>query len=580
VSLWLSGVGISRGTAIGSVHRFGPQDPEAARLRAIDTEAVDGEMLRFERALDFARQELRAIRKRIPTGTPADVRTFIDTYLLMLDDRSIAHATVEQIRSERISAEWALCRARDAVFAVFDAMSDDYLKTRRDDVAHVCDRILRALRVGPSVTAGDAAGVAPAGAIVVADDLAVADLVLLGHQDIAGLVTEQGGALSHTAILARSFGIPAVAGVRGARQWLRDGEPVVIDGQSGQILASPDTPALVFFRAQVEREAEERRALSSIRSRSATTLDGSRIRLLANIDMPDEVETVSCSGAEGIGLFRTEFLFMQGTYPPSEEEQFACYAHVLRETAGMVTIRTLDAGGDKPLVGAEAEARNPALGLRAVRYSLKEVAPFKAQLRALLRASVHGRLRILVPMVGAMHELLAVRRLVAECRRELASQGEAMASRVPLGIMIEVPSAALNAAWLAQECRFFSVGTNDLVQYTLAIDRADDEVNHLFDPLHPAVLYLLHRVVRAADEAGIPVSLCGEMGGDVRLTALLIGLGFTELSMHPSLIPEVKRQILQLEMVSCRARVGDLLQARSPAAFRRALGRLGVATEA
>jgi len=565
VSLWLPGTGVSRGIAIGPVHRLLGDEP-IAQYAPVDASEIEGEVVRFFGALQRAKEQLLSVRNGLPPNTPEDIGAFIDTHLLMIEDRSISEATAQHIRAQACNAEYALTLARDALLDVFDRIEDPYLRTRRDDVQHVCNRILRILMRQdraldmPLRPAGD-----PGISVIVADDITPADLVLLSRQHGVAIVTEYGGPLSHAAILARSLRIPAVVGVHNARRLLRDGETVIVDGDAGHILAAPDRQALAHYRAQQQQQDENRQRLTRLRGVPAVSTDGVSIRLLVNVDQPQDARLAMELGAEGVGLHRTEFLYMNRPQPPDEDEQVEAYARLLQAVDGPVTIRTLDLGADKQVDSGRSlgpTPNNPALGLRAIRLCLRERALFRAQLRALLRASaLGGQLRIMIPMLSSLAELRQVRQELDRCREELRSEGHSVPDDVPLGAMIEIPAAAIAAPLLARHCAFFSIGTNDLIQYTLAIDRVDDEVNYLYDPTHPAVLQLIEKTIAAGNGSGIPVSMCGEMAGDIRYTRLLLGLGLTEFSMHPASLLEVKSVIRDSNVANLRAQTQRLISA-------------------
>ncbi|MGH8118828.1 MAG: phosphoenolpyruvate--protein phosphotransferase, partial [Rhodanobacteraceae bacterium] len=403
------------------------------------------------------------------------------------------------------------------------------------------------------------------------DDVTPADIILLAQQNVAAFITEYGGPTSHTAILARSLGIPAIAGLRDARRLLRDGELVIVDGEAGHVLADPDTGALDFYLRKQEQQAQYRRDLVKLKGKAAISRDGVKIHLLANIEMPEDAEVAAANGAEGVGLYRTEFLYMNRQGLPTEEEQYAAYARIVSSVKGPITIRTLDLGADKQVDSGRSHGptpNNPALGLRAIRLCLKEPELFRVQVRALLRASAHGNMQIMLPMISSLQEFRQAEQLIHNAREELRREGHAVARDVPLGAMIEVPAAAIAAPMLARRARFFSIGTNDLIQYTLAIDRVDDEVNYLYDPLHPAVLHLIHMTIEAGIQAGIPVAMCGEMAGDPRYTRLLLGLGLMDFSMHPASVLEVKRIIMESDVAELRRRTRIVLASVDPVEMR------------
>lgn len=544
MAVQLSGIGVSRGIAIAEAHILQRDAPEVPEY-AIPKSALTEEIVRFEQAVTIAKRQLREIRRRIPKGTRADIASFIDTHLLMLEDSTITKAPVEMIRSHGCNAEWALKLQRDALVQVFDQMNDPYLRTRRDDVDHVVTRIQRILlKRGESQPSG--ADEALRGRILVADDLTPADTVLMQHQGIMAFVTEYGGPLSHTAILARSLGIPAVVGARYVRRYLNDGELLIVDGQQGVIIAGADRDILRHYRNKQDEERRYRRGLSRLKGKPTVTRDGQVIHLRANIELPEDVAAVRQVKAEGVGLYRTEFLYMNREDTPDEDEQLERYLEVVKALKGLpLTIRTLDLGADKEVDARPAGrlSTNPALGLRAIRLCLKDPSLFRPQLRAILRAAAHGPIKLMVPMLSNSQEVVQTLALVEETKGELAREGRAFDPRLPVGGMIEVPAAALAAGFFARHLDFLSIGTNDLIQYTLAIDRIDDEVNYLYDPLHPAVLRLIQMVIEAGLKANIPVSMCGEMAGDARYTRLLLGLGLTEFSMQTASILEIKRII-------------------------------------
>ena len=549
----IRGISASRGLAVGRVHAVARGRPEATERR-LDPSRVEAEVERFGRAVAAARRELDAVKARIPEGTPKEIAAFIDTHLLMLEDEAITTAPLGYIRELRCNAEWALKLECDALVAVFDAMDDPYLRTRKDDVEHVVDRVHAHLREagGKRPPPGESA----AGRIVYADDLTPADTVLMQHQGVAGFMTEFGGSNSHTAILARSLNIPAVVGLHRSAALLRDGDEVVLDGREGVVIVSPADIVKRFYeyrRREIERTRVARRKL---RATPTVTADGEPVVLQANVELPGESAGAVRDGAAGVGLYRTEFLFMNRSHPPDEQEQFEAYSELVTALKGFpVTVRTLDLGADKQVDGARPDApatSNPALGLRAVRLCLKEQSLFRPQIRAILRASACGPVRMMIPMLANTTELDQVLRIVRDCKRELDERGEGYDASMPVGAMIEVPAAAICADIFARRLDFLSIGTNDLIQYTIAIDRVDDEVSYLYDPLHPAVLRLVATTIAAGRKAGIPVAMCGEMAGDARYTKLLLGMGLREFSVHPNALLEVKQIIGETRITSAR----------------------------
>ncbi len=546
----LHGIGVSRGYAIGRTYLLERDQPEIAEY-TIPEAIVEDEVQRFLGGMAAARRQLQIIRARIPATTSGDITAFLDAHLLMLDDATLSEAPIRLIRSQRCNAEWALKIQRDTLVQVFDDMDDPYLRTRRDDIDHVVRRVQRIL------TAEDPAYVNEPGyaellatrlegRIVVADELTPADTILMQNQGVLAFVTEYGGPLSHTAILARSLGIPAVVGARNARAYLGNDEPAIVDGRQGVILVGLDERILRYYRHKQREEQRAQRELIKLKTKPALTRDGVLVKLHANIELPEDAVAVREVGADGVGLYRTEFLFMNRAEFPDEEEHLASYLHVIKLLEGKpITIRTSDLGADKQIDGGRSGpgCSNPALGLRAIRMCLKNPAMFRPQIRAILRASAHGPVRMMIPMLSTVQEVLQVLRLVADIKQELLDQGLPFDEQLPVGGMIEIPAAAVCAEQFARYLDFLSIGTNDLIQYTLAIDRVDDEVNYLYDPLHPAVLTLIRHTIRAGHKADIAVSLCGEMAGDPRYTGLLLGLGLTEFSMHPSNLLGVKQAI-------------------------------------
>lgn len=572
----LHGIGVSRGYAIGRVLRLQRDQTEVVEYR-LPVQQIESEVERFLKGLELAKQELRTVRERLPASVPAEINAFIDTHLLMLEDSLLAQAPLELIRSHGCNAEWALKLQRDRIVQVFEAMEDAYLRNRRDDIDHVIARIQRILLAGSNSTEA-----IPlhrfSERIVVADDLAPADTILMQHQGVYGFITEFGGPLSHTAILARSLGIPALVGVHNVRRYLQDDEPIVIDGQRGVVLAGLEPELLAYYRQRQRAERQRLRQLQTFRDQPAITTDGLTIELHANIELPEDTDAALDAGAAGVGLYRTEFLFMNRDRPPDEEEQFEVYREVLTAFEGRpVTIRTLDLGADKRVDGGRQDApvaTNPALGLRAIRLCLREPDLFRPQLRAILRASIHGRVRIMIPMLSSVQEIKQVLLLLDGLRRQLQDERLPFDPQLPIGGMIEIPAAALCADQFVQQLDFLSIGTNDLIQYTLAIDRIDDNVNYLYEPLHPAVLKLIRMTLSAGRIAGVPVSLCGEMASDPLYTRLLLGLGLTRFSMHPGSLLEVKQVITTSNATQLRQLTRQALDCTQPEQQQSLLNRL------
>ncbi len=575
MSLLLVGTGVARGVAIGKAHVLQHGRPDIPEY-TIPRRAVDAEVARLRAALERTRSELEAIRDQVSGTLSTEIVSFLDTHLLMLRDSSLSEAPAEHIRTRLCNAEWALEQQRDLLARMFAGMDDEYLRSRSEDVDHVIGRVQRIL-LEQETRGHRGAQRRPEGRVVLAEDLNPADLVLMHHQGLLACVTESGGPLSHTAILARSLRIPTIVGVHHVRDYIRDDELIVVDGDRGTVLADVDEASLAHYRKRQQQQRRYRATLARLRGKPAITRDGRPIKLQGNIELPEDAAQLRENGAEGVGLYRTEFLFMNREAPPDEEEQLRAYLGVVHALEGApLTIRTLDLGADKPDPGAAgAPCMNPALGLRAIRRCLRETALFKAQLRAILRASAHGPVRMMIPMLSNLHEIAQVRALIAEVKDELRAQGEPFDADLDVGGMIEVPAAAVAAPLFAARLDFLSLGTNDLIQYTLAIDRVDDEVTYLYDPLHPAVLRLIHGVIQAGRRAGIPVSMCGEMAGDVRYTRLLLGLGLAEFSMHPASLLEVKHIVNDSHAGELADLAARLLAAETPEETEELLARLG-----
>ena len=551
MALIVSGFGVSRGIAIGSVHLLNRGEPEVFE-RKLDGNEIESEVIRFQKAVDEASNQLRSIRNTIPEDAPKDVATFIDSHILMVKDSMLRKVPVEIIQEQHCNAEWALKQQRDKLVSVFEQMEDDYLRTRINDVEHVINLIQQILKDQQYTVQMKLQPLK--GSIIVADDLTPADTVVMQNQNIAGFITELGGPLSHTAILARSLGIPAVVGIQSARSLLQQEEQLVIDGGSGMVLAGVDENTIKEYRHLQREQKEARRKLDSLRNVSAKSRDGQRISLQANIELAEDVSALKHSGADGVGLYRTEFLYIDREMPADESEQLNAYRKVIRVLKGKpLTIRTLDLGAEKEFDPdfQGPMTQNPALGLRAIRRSLKDTDLFKQQLRAILRASASGPVRILLPMITSHTELVQSLSILDQAKRELKSENLEFDPDISVGAMIEVPAAAISANIFAKQLDFLSIGTNDLIQYTLAIDRIDDQVNYLYDPLHPSVLKLINQILQAGRRANIPVAMCGEMAGDPRYTRLLLGMGLQEFSAHPS-------NLLEIKQIINRSKISDL----------------------
>ncbi len=546
MTISIQGISISRGIAIGKVHCIKHDQIDAPEY-AIQKTQIKNEISRLNDAITNARNELQAIRDHIPSTTSINISEFINTHLLMLEDNALTEEPKKIIKDRLCNAEWALKLQRDALVNVFDEMADAYLSTRKDDVDHVVNRILRIL-LKQKPLLDEIPDEHLKSKVIVADDLTPADTVLMQHYGIAAFATEFGGSTSHTAILARNLRIPAVVGLHNAKKLVKNDDVAILDGSSGIVLINPDKNVLNYYRKKQKEVKKYYSSLKKIKDAPAKSIDGIPITLMANIELPDDFETVRDVGAAGVGLYRTEFLYMNRNTPPDEEEHFETYLEVIKALQGLpLTIRTVDLGADKEVDGVGRQSShirsNPALGLRAVRLCLKEPEFFRPQLRAILRASKHGPIRIMIPMLTNTQEMQQILFIINELKAELENKSIEFDSKIKIGGMIEVPASAICADIFANKLDFLSIGTNDLIQYTMAIDRMNDEVNYLYDPLHPAVLRLIQTTIIAGQKENIPISMCGEMAGEKEHTRLLLGLGLREFSMHPATLLEVKEII-------------------------------------
>lgn len=568
----LSGVTASRGLALGRARIRAARVVEVEE-RLLPPEAVEQEVARLLEAIASTRAELARLRGQLQGALAQEVGEFLDVHALLLDDPELLIGLTDLIRTGRYAASYALRLQRDRLAAVFNAMEDPYLRSRREDIDQVIDRVLAALRPEP----GEDEIIGLAGEVLVTDTVSPTELAPLAERGVVAILVSRGSPLSHSAILARSFGLPMLIAAAEELGAITGGSAVMVDAGRGEIIVEPGPEDLAELRRREAAEAREQRSLIRLRNAATRTLDGVDIRLTANAESPDEVARARQLGASGVGLFRTEYLFLQRSEPPDEEEQFQAYRDAVLAMEGRpVTLRTIDLGADKADAAGITlpQEPNPALGLRGVRLALARPALARTQLRAMLRASAHGPLRILVPMVSQREELLAMRRLLHDCDAELRREGHAIAAHTPLGAMIEVPATAFALECFLPVMDFASIGSNDLIQYLLAADRSNDALGELFTPLHPVVIRALHEVIRTCHRAGTPLSLCGEIAGDPRHARLLLALGLTEFSMHPANLLEVRAAIRQCELRALRRRTGALLRARDRAALERATARL------
>jgi len=574
-SFALHGIGVSGGIAIGRAQLVSHATLEVAHY-AVPPAEVAAEIVRFDNAVHEVQSELEALHAAMTAGdAPAEFGAFLDVHWMILNDATLSEVPKKIIVDQRCNAEWALTQQMNVLVEQFEQIEDPYLRERKADVVQVVERILKRLLGRPGT-------VAPPGAehhtILVAHDLSPADVIQFKQHRYAAFLTDLGGVTSHTAIVARSLAVPAVVATHNGRALIRENELLIVDGTNNVVIVNPDKSVLAEYRLKQTEVDLDRQKLKRLKSKRATTIDGAGVELQANIELPEDLEQVRESGATGIGLFRSEFLFLNREGLPTEDEQFAAYRRVAEGMDGLpVTIRTFDLGADKQKEGLGGLARvapNPALGLRAVRFCLAEPRLFLTQLRAILRASHYGKVRILVPMLASVSEIDQTMAMIEQAKETLREQGVAFDSGVEVGGMIEIPAAALAINSFLKKLDFVSIGTNDLIQYTLAVDRSDDAVSHLYDPLHPAVLKLLAMAIGAANKAGKPIAVCGEMAGEARLTRLLLGMGLRNFSMHPAHLLNVKQRVLTSDVGAAKPVVDRMRRTDDPARLAALLDKL------
>jgi phosphotransferase system enzyme I (PtsI) len=565
-SFALHGIGVSGGIAIGRAQLVSHATLEVAHY-SIPAGRVEAEIARLGNALAEVRSELEGLHGTMTAGdAPAEFGAILDVHTMILSDPTLAEVPKRLISEQRCNAEWALTQQMNVLIDQFEEIEDAYLRERKADVVQVVERVLKRLLGKPGA-------VAPAGAeqhtILVAHDLSPADVIQFKTHRYAGFVTDLGGVTSHTAIVARSLAVPAVAATHNGRALIRESELLILDGTNHVVIVNPDKSVLAEYRLKQGELELERAKLRRLKTTPATTLDGQHVELQANIELPGDLAQALDSGAMGIGLFRSEFLFLNREGLPSEDEQFEAYRSVAAGMDGKpVTIRTFDLGADKQKEGLDGLSRvapNPALGLRAVRFCLAEPRLFLTQLRAILRASRYGKVKILVPMLASVSEIDQTLTLIAQAKETLREQGLPFDSGIEVGGMIEIPAAVLAISAFLQKLDFLSIGTNDLIQYTLAVDRSDDAVSHLYDPLHPAVLKLLAMAIASASKARVPIAVCGEMAGEPQLTRLLLGLGLRNLSMHPAHVLTVKQRVLTSDVAASKPLIARMRRTDDPA---------------
>jgi len=578
MSFTLHGLGVSGGIAIGRAMLMSHATLEVSHL-TVAPRMVDKEIARFEAAIHVVKEELSAM-KETTEHAPAKLAAFIDIHTMFLEDPELVDKPREIIRERRCNAEWALVQQMEHLVHQFEQFDDAYLRERKFDVVQVVERVIKELLGHPSravMRAGK--GIKEETLVVVAHDLSPADVISFKEHRFASFITDVGGATSHTAILARSMAIPSIVGMENARALIRDGELLIVDGLRGVVIVNPDPRVLEEYELRKNQIELEDSKLKRLKTAKSQTIDGIEVQLQANIELPGDVPEALELGAEGVGLFRTEFLFLDRGDMPDEQEQYEAYKKVVKGMAGRpVTIRTFDLGNDKDLRPDnnlnDRVKTNPALGRRAIRLSLAEPIMFQVQLRAILRASKYGPIKLLIPMLAHAHEIDQTLAALEQAKSNLRGNKIAFDENIQVGGMIEIPAAALAIGLFLRRLNFLSIGTNDLIQYTLAIDRSDEQVSSLYDPLHPAVLMLLAHTISSAEKVGIPVSVCGEMAGDPSLTRLFLGMGLRIFSMHPTQVLRVKNRVLKANVAELAPTVRRMLRLEEPAKLREALEKL------
>jgi len=572
MSFTLHGIAVSSGIAIAYAHLLSHTSLEVAHY-VLPKRFIGDEIARFDAALLATRSEFAGLRSNRPSYAAAEFDAFLELHQMILDDPLLSVGPREMVEREYCNIEWAIKVQTDALVAQFDEFEDAYLRERQTDVKQVAARLLKQLSGQP--------GHQPTAArrdvetILVAHDLSPADLIQFRPQQYAAFITDVGSATSHTAIVARSLNTPCVVGLHHARELIREDDLLILDGEQGVLIVNPDKAILAEYKLLQSEWELERKKLKRLRTARANTLDGTIIELHANIEKPEDIVEAKENGATGVGLFRSEFLFLGRDQLPDEEEQFEAYRAAAAGMKGHpVTIRTFDLGADKQIKGAERVANNPALGLRAIRLCLAEPQLFRTQLRALLRATHYGDVKILIPMLSCVSELNQTLQFIAMTKQSLDDEGIPYDREVKIGGMIEIPAAALSLNVFARRLDFLSIGTNDLIQYTLAIDRTDEEVAHLYDPLHPAVLYLLAHVISTANKLNVPVSVCGEMAGELAYTRLLLGMGLRQFSMFSAQVPSIKQRVLTTSLPEIAALTQKILRSDDPMKIRELLDKL------
>ena len=579
----LNGAGVGSAIAIGSAVVVDETGFQTASGQPHSLRDVTQEIQRLDIALQNTVKQLHLAMEKVSGDTPGEIATFFEAHVMMAEDRTLRESTVEIIRKNRCSAETALLQYRNHLIEVFESIEDPYLRSKQDDVNQVIKQIYRQMMIpGQSFRVPNKKDLS--GKILVAHDLTPSEMVYYKDSAISAFVTDLGSPISHVAILARSMGIPAVVGLHGAIRYIAHGDILAVDSHSSIVVVDPSESVLLDFQRRQRINEQRRQRLLTIQKLESRTLDGHEIQLMANVELPADIEMAVNSGATGVGLYRTEYLFMNRDDPPDEEEQVEAYRRAVQRLK-TVTIRTLDLGADKQVDGGRQRSEqgnvvtNPALGVRAVRLCLRHQELFRPQLRAIFRASAYGSVQCMIPMLSSINEVFQVMAIIEEIKMELADEKIPHDPNVPIGGMVEVPAVAIMAEMFAEKLDFLSIGTNDLIQYTLAIDRVDDEVNYLYDPLHPSVLQLIKNTIEAGAKVGKPVSLCGEMAGEVIYTKLLLGLGLRIFSLDPATLLEVKQIVRSSHLTELQNQVQELLREADSDHRRELLHHLNTASE-
>ena len=555
-NILLTGIGASPGIIIGKAMLVDRGRPDFSHVRLSSEEDIEQQIGFFYKAIEESKGQLERAKQEVRKKNVPEGEYIIDTHLLILQDKVLLNSVVSRIRDEKVDAAWAVGLVMAEFKKNIAEISDDYMQERTSDIDYIEHRILRNL-AGKNV---EVVIRTSESTIIVANDLSPADTAGLDVKTVLGFVTDCGGKTSHTAIMARALKIPAVVALNDASRTVNNGDLIIVDGTNGAVIVNPDAQTLLKYRQQKGKYEEFERSLLRYKTLPSVSIDGFRVKLLANIEIAEELDSVQHYGADGIGLFRTEFLYLNKQTLPSEDELFQIFRRAAEQLAPRpVTVRTIDIGGDKFMSQIDvAEEMNPAMGLRAIRFCLKEIPIFRTQLRAILRASAFGKVKIMFPMISCVEEMWRVKEILADVMAELSREKKAYDPHIEIGSMIEVPSSGIIADLLAREVHFFSIGTNDLIQYLIAIDRVNEHVSYLYEPLHPAVLRLLRRIIDAAHAQGIPVAMCGEMAGEPLYLPILLGLGIDELSMTPIALLEVKKILRSMDYRQC-AQIVDKL---------------------